>query len=201
MTNDGKLAVASVVAVGLFGGFVAWRGNESAHLPKPAHLALVVDASESMRTDCDTDLRIITGAIKSMTVKNGSSLTIIRTGDRSSNLEPQLVFEEPIPVAASGPLAGHTKAKADMDTFLAHTRAGCEAIPKTVTSPIIKAVRRGLAHLKSLGCVQGSGCLLVLHSDLQDNDEFGRGLRFAKSTAKLDKHRHPCGALRLYSDP
>ena len=134
MTNDGKLAVASVAAVCVFGAFVAWRGNESAHIPKPAHLVEVIDASESMRADCDTDLRIITGAIKSMTVKNGSTLTIIRTGDRSTNMEPQLVFEEPVPVAASGPLAGHVKAKADMEAFLAHTRAGCEAIAKTATS-------------------------------------------------------------------
>ncbi len=74
-------------------------------------------------------------------------------------------------MAPSGPLASRSRSNADMQAFWGRVEGACAAVPQTATSPIIRAVRRGLAHLKHLGCQTGSACVLVVHSDLQDTDE------------------------------
>ena len=43
-----------------------------------------------------------------------------------------------------------------------NTKSSVKMSSEQRRAAIIKAVRRGLAHLKSLGCVQGTGCLLAV---------------------------------------
>jgi hypothetical protein len=155
-----------------FCGFGWWRHDVQKHTPPPAHIVDVIDASNSMRPDCLDDTKAIRGAMRSAGVRRGSTLTLIRTGDPSTKQEPQLVFQESIPAgAAMGPFSGGKKAKDVRDAFFARVQSACLGIRQTKRSPVVKAVRRGLAHLKSLGCPHKAGCVLIVHSDLQDNDE------------------------------
>jgi hypothetical protein len=140
--------------------------------PTPAHIAVVLDASDSMRGSCADDIQAIREAMGSRGIKRSSTLTLIRTGDASTKEEPQLVFAERIPLLNSNdPFGGQRKLKSEASGFFARTEASCNTIARTNHSPIIKGVRRGLAHLKSLGCRRDAGCILIVHSDLQDNDE------------------------------
>ncbi len=182
------IPVATSVAVLLFGGFVWWRHEEVKDAPPPAHIAVVVDASDSMRTGCADDLEAIRGAMGSRGIKRNSTLTLIRTGDASTKEEPQFVFAERIPLLNSNdPFGGQRKLENETSGFFARTEASCNAIARTKHSPIIKGVRRGLAHLKSLGCLRGAGCMLIVHSDLQDNDELNSARnRRAASGPALD---------------
>jgi hypothetical protein len=166
------IPVAASLAVLLFGGFAWWRHEEVNDAPLPAHIAFVVDASDSMRAGCADDLKAIRGAMGSRGIKSNSTLTLIRTGDASTKEEPQFVFAERLPLLSSNdPFGGQKKLKNDVGGFFARTEASCNTIARTKHSPIIKGVRRGLAHLKSLGCRRDAGCMLIVHSDLQDNDE------------------------------
>lgn len=166
------IPAVTVLSVILLGWLVWWRQDVLKHAPPPAHIAVVVDASDSMRGGCADELEAIRGAMGSSGIKRNSTLTVIRTGDASTNEEPQLVFAERIPLLTSNdPFGGQRKLKNEASGFLARTKASCDGIARTKHSPIIKGVRRGLAHLKSLGCQRDAGCMLIVHSDLQDNDE------------------------------
>lgn len=182
------IPIAASMAVLLFGGFVWWRHEEAKNAPPAAHIAVVVDASDSMRAGCADDLEAIRGAMGSRGIKRNSTLTLIRTGDASTKEEPQLVFAERIPLLNSNdPFGGQRKLKNEVSGFFARTEASCNTIARTKHSPIIKGVRRGLAHLKSLGCRRDAGCMLIVHSDLQDNDELNSAKnRRAASRPVLD---------------
>jgi hypothetical protein len=179
-----RLILATLLMLS-FCAFVAWRRDVVKHSPPPAHIALVLDASDSMRRGCDEDANAIRGAMRSGGVKRGSTFTLIRTGDASTNQEPQLAFHERIPFANGNAFGGTKKAADTVAEFLGRAQAACDAVPVTTHSPIVKAVRRGIAQLKGLGCARASGCTLIVHSDLQDNDELAHGHRINGTTDSL----------------
>jgi hypothetical protein len=179
-----------MLALGLFLAFVAvvvWRIGERSAMPLPAHVALVIDASDSVRRDCEKDLGVAKASMNARGVRRGSTFAIIRTGDDNTKLEPQMVFEGDIPAtSAGGPFNGQRKAQAERGLFLAQAKSACESIKQTKQSPLVKAVRRALVHLHNLGCAATSGCVLVVRSDLQDTDELGAAQAKSAGDAVLD---------------
>ncbi len=181
------LALSVGIAALVVGAFVWWRYVQITSAPPPAQLAIIIDASSSMQRDCIAVQNIARRAVSMTGVKSGSTLTIIRTGDEATKLEPQLVFQDAIPgPVGAGPFSGHRRAQIAGNSFANRAKSACADIDRTNQSPIVKAVRRGLAHLSGLGCTRESGCLLVVISDLQDNDELAPTRRNAKAPAVLD---------------
>jgi hypothetical protein len=165
------IAAGVVLALVSFGSFAWWRYDVLQNALPPAHFAEIVDASDSMHRDCASDVSMVRALVPRITRK-GSTFSQLRTGDEKTKLEPQLVFTGAIPASPSTvPFGGHKKAAKAVEEFLQQVSAACAAIEQTTKSPIVKAVRRGMAHLRILGCRNGSGCLLIVHSDLQDQDE------------------------------
>jgi hypothetical protein len=172
---------AVTVALG-FGAVVLARYLSMANAPSPAHVALLIDASSSKQRNCEENGSIARQATSMMGVRSSSTFSILQTGDVASKLEPRLVFQEGVPTSSTGgPFSGHRRARAAQDAFALRARDACLAIPQTTLSPIIKAVRRAIVHLKSLGCSLESGCALIVESDLQDNDELLRILKGTKA--------------------
>lgn len=172
-------AFAVTVALG-FGAIVLARYLSMANAPSPAHVALLIDASSSKQRNCEENESIARHATSMMGVRSGSTFSILQSGDVASKLEPRLVFQESVPTSSNaGPFNGHKRARAAQDAFALRAKDACLAISQTALSPIVKAVRRAIVHLNSLGCSSESGCVLIVESDLQDNDEL---LRMRKGT-------------------
>jgi hypothetical protein len=151
------------------GTFMWWRQKA---MPPPAHVAIVLDASNSTQPACAVVADVARTVTRLRGVKAGSTLSIIRTGDFSTHMEPQLIFSQPIPTGTgNAPLSKGRQAKQERAIFASSAIHACEKMQAQSTSPIVKAVRRGLSQLISLGCTRRSDCLLILHSDLRDNDE------------------------------
>ena len=188
MKTKNLLLVASVgLAVFGLSAFIWWRITEATSAPPPKQVAVVVDASNSMHSDCAADESIARRAMDLSGVGRGSTFTIIRTGDDTTRMEPQLVFQEAIPGPLNtGPFGGQRHARVAREAFVARAKDACLGVKPTKQSPIVKAVRRGLVHLTSLGCKRESGCMLIVQSDLNDNDEAAPTRRGAKAPAVLD---------------
>ena len=182
------LIIASVVIAVLgLSAFIWWRIIKAKSVPPPTHVAVVVDASTSMQSDCAAHESVARRATDLIGVGRGSTFTIIRTGDDATRMEPQLVFQEAIPGPLnSGPFGGQRRARAAREAFVARAQDACLGVKPTRQSPIVKAVRRGLVHLSGLGCKRESDCLLIVQSDLNDNDEMAPASRGAKAPAALD---------------
>lgn len=186
-TRTFLLAAGLVIAALGLCVFVWWRYVLMTSAPPPAQFAIIIDASDSIQRDCIAVESIARRAVSLSGVKPGSTFTILHTGDERTKLEPQLVFQNAIPGARSAaPFSGHHRSQVAVDDFANRAKSACAAIVETNQSPIIKAVRRGLAHLRGLGCTGQSGCMLIINSDLQDNDELAPSRRGAKAPAPLD---------------
>jgi hypothetical protein len=183
--------------------FVAWRVYGALHAAPPTQVAVVIDASNSMQANCAEVVAAIQGPMDSHGVRPGSTVTIIRTGDASTRLEPQLIFNEAIPIAAgTGPFGDEKKARQKRAEFLERAEAACAGIEPTKTSPVIKAVRRAVQQLKALGCPREAGCILIVYSDLQDTDELS-GRRVDAQPRVIDNagiNVMLCGVTRTVED-
>lgn len=184
-----KVLFTASVALAVFGltAFIWWRITEATSAPPPTQVAVIVDASNSMQFDCADDESIARRAMDLSGVGRGSTFTIIRTGDDATRMEPQLVFQEAIPgLLNTGPFRGQRHARVAREAFVGRAKDACLGVKPTKQSPIVKAVRRGLAHLSSLGCKRESGCMLIVQSDLNDNDEVAPARHGAKAPEVLD---------------
>ena len=165
--------IFAAMVVGLPGLYFT-RNSLGRQVPT-AHYALVQDVSDSMPNTCTADVEVIR-ALMSHARSKYSTLTLMSSGGGRASLEPTLVFNDTLPVPASAlPFRAAKKAQAKADNFLKRSEAACTGIAPVHRSPIVKATRRAVEHLRSIGCADGSGCILIVHSDLQDNDEMRVG--------------------------
>ncbi len=182
-----KKAATSVAVAASLVAFAGWRYIAIANAPSPPHSVLITDTSDSMQRDCDVEMRMVRALVLRST-RRGATLTLLQSGDDSTRLEPRMVFSETLPPSPSmAPFGGRKKAVLAMKAFLQRASAACKGMGQTTQSPVVKAVRRGVTHLNSLRCNARSGCLLVVHSDMQDNDELARQAQTVDGTAsKID---------------
>lgn len=189
MKNKAFLLAAGCVVMAAMGlGLVVWwRYEVMASAQPPMQVAIILDASNSMQRDCTAEEAIARRVMDVPGAGRGSTFTIIRTGEDATKLEPQLVFQETVPVPLNaGPLGGRRRAESLREAFIARAKKACLDVHPTTQSPIIRAVRRGLAHLVALGCARESRCALIVHSDLQDNDTFAALRHIATPQVPLD---------------
>jgi hypothetical protein len=159
-------------------GLIGWRICVLRTASPPTHFALLTDASDSMQRDCISESRIVVSLLAGEH-RPGETFAYLRTGDDSTRLEPQMMFFEALPPSPSmAPLSGQRKLRAEVKEWQRRVSAACADVQSATRSPIVKGVRRSVEHLRSVGCTAGSGCRLIVKSDLQDNDVLGaRGHR------------------------
>ena len=133
-----------------------------------SHIVILLDFSPSMVKSCGSVDAIVRSALQEKTLKlrRDSKLAIIAIGGLSRSLDPQLVFEQKIPVVASGMLSqGAENARED---WYGQIRALCEALPQPEASAIFRGVQIALDWTQAHGCVISTQCRLVLNSDLEE---------------------------------
>ncbi|MFN9299313.1 MAG: type IV secretory system conjugative DNA transfer family protein [Acidobacteriota bacterium] len=162
----------AIVAVGFI--VMASLGFWVALRPKAmvSHMVTVIDVSDSFPRDCEVEAELAQAAMERPQGLRVATFSLMRTGDVQTSFEPQLILSKDVPAAPTQtPLSGAKKASLVRQQYLASVRAACAALPLTKQSPLVRAVRRALEHLRSRQCGPQSDCVMVVHSDLQDNQE------------------------------
>ncbi len=164
--NKQRIAACVLIAVGTIGfGFWRWRGGGRAHTP---HCVDVWDRSESTAIGPESVAASAKHALESPDLGKGSKVTVIATGDASSASEPVLVASFEVPVNGRV-LEGRSAALDRREELLGDLKKKCETLPRTRSSPIYLAVKRGIEELRAQGCDADSKCVLHVQSDLEEN--------------------------------
>ena len=122
---------------------------------------------------------------------------MLQTGDVATDGEPQFLLHEAIPViGGAGPFSGHNRQKKAQEALLSQVQKACESMPQTGHSPILRAVRRALEQLRSLGCREWSTCVLLVDTDLRETE--ASELRVARASKPSLRQSDNRGTATLF---
>lgn len=152
------LFVALLVLRGLFGG-----------KPWPTHAVLVFDRSDSTRDACAAVSGVAETLLSEGKWPKGSSLVLLATGDDDTLGEPVELFRH-AGFKRKKTVEGKSASARQLRALLASMQGACESAPRTRTSPIYLAVRRGAEMLSAAGCAAGR-CTLAVVSDGEETAE------------------------------
>lgn len=142
-----------------------------AHRAKPPapHFVIVRDVSASIPRDCDGEIGIVEHIYSRALAQRGSTLTLMATGSRANEQEPQQLLRTRLPRNVSAVHRGRfaREKRALRDSI----KKKCSEYPVTVVSPIYQAVKRAVQHLRSLGCGSGAPCTIFVRTDGRETVE------------------------------
>ena len=162
----GAAATASVVGLGLY------RLRQPHGKTVAAHAVLGRDRSDSTTSGCRAIGGMAQEHLRSGQADRFSTITAMVTGDARSNDEPvefARVNEVHKIRAGEGRQSIARKEAAIVDELVRR----CEEQGGSDRSPIYLMIRRGMEGLRSLGCHEGTNCVLYIQSDLAENGEAG----------------------------
>ena len=168
MNTKLKIAVVAL-ACALLIAFGWWRYSIAG---KVVQTAIVFDISRSERNRCSCLTALAERALGAPGISVASTLTVFRTGDRATANEPLLLAQYQMP-AHRKITEGKQITNQRREEILQDLKARCEKLTPTDRSPVFYAVKRTTEHLQSLGCGNGSACLLYVLSDGEELTEPG----------------------------
>jgi len=133
--------------------------------------AVAVDISNSSGISCQ-DVANVTRGILEHSYGPHSSLLVISTGDATSANEPRMIGFYDLPFTQTM-LEGRTRIKQQRNALPQHVMDDCAKFARTTVSPIVLALRAGLAQLYPFGCGKKSRCILYALTDGEENREPG----------------------------
>lgn len=163
-----KPLVTTALAVSLSLGVLLWRyqARQNRHA---CHGAIVSDWSESTGEPLPSVLGVADRLLHDPNLsQDGATLAILVTGDEKSANEPVMVADYPVPINRRA-LEGRHAADEKKQDIVEDLRTRLSKLPRTKRSPIFLAVKRGLEHLRSLGCTENGNCIFVVQTDGQEN--------------------------------
>lgn len=179
----GGCGVLSLIAFGF------WRYRAATH-PAPVQASAIVDdTSRSVGENCECLKAVAIRVLQQSSSIKTSTLSVIRTGDQSSALEPVLVVEYSVP-ATRQVIERSQTIETGRERLFQDLMAKCQQFKPTNRSPIFKAVARGVEHLRAKGCGPGSDCTLYVTSDLEELTE-ARIRQAMKNTTPLERTALP----------
>lgn len=171
------LAAAGIALRALLGG-----------KPQPVRAVIVFDRSDSTRDACAAVTGVAEMLLAERSWPKGSSIVILATGDDKTLGEPVELFRH-TDFRRKRTVEGKSTAARQSRALLASIYDACESAPRTRTSPIYLAVRRGAEMLSGAGC-ETERCTLAVVSDGEETVEPGlaaalkRGGRTKKPTGQ-----------------
>ncbi len=164
-----KQTLISIVLLFLSIAFVGWRVHTARTL-KINHAVLVADPSLSHPEACLAAAGLAERIIHMDNFTSGSILTALALGDESSANEPWRFAQYRIPKSYKA-IEGRAANLRRQQELVKDLQKRCESIHRTMISPIFLGLKQGIAHLRSLGCIENFNCNLYLISDGEENVE------------------------------
>jgi hypothetical protein len=162
----GALAAAILCVVAV----VAWRLDVRRHALPAAHSLIAYDRSAATLCGCDALVARAKKELESEDLGQGSTLTIILSGDESTADEPVLLGTYAVPTIRKAMEGRHTLGD-KQKLILDDVRSRCQQKAQTQRSPIFLTIRRGLERLHAAGCDGRVECHLVALTDLEERSE------------------------------
>jgi len=134
------------------------------------HFEIAIDVSKSLIGPCESGGGLALEILKNSDADRRSTLAVIVSGDARTLDEPVEIFRKEglrhyraMEAAASS----EKKIRAAAEDVVEK----CREMPRTDVSPIALMIRRGIEHLRGLGCKVGTSCGLSVVTDGYDNVE------------------------------
>jgi len=163
MNKNSLIAIASGLALT---GVIVWR-IFAAHV-SVVHIVDVHDISRSHFQGCQVFGDLAQDAASTAGLSSESTLTILVTGDKATANEPIKIAQYDS-LKSSRAVEGKNAYTKRLHDMLQDVELKCTALKPTDRSPILLAVRQGLAVLHSEGCRRNSQCVLNVDTDGQEN--------------------------------
>jgi len=161
--------LVSIVLFSLSAAFIGWRVHATRNL-KTNHAVLLIDHSLSHPDTCLSVAGLAERIVHMDTFASGSMLTALVLGDEGSANEPRRFAQYQIP-RSNKAIEGRTANLRQQQELVQDIQERCEAIPRTMISPIFLGVKQAIAELRSLGCKEDFACVLYVGSDGEENME------------------------------
>lgn len=168
MKPEGRRPLKAAIAV--LGTAGAGMTGYEYLIREPAQSAVVInDVSKSLRPNCGGIEQATRILVEGKGMREGSRLTLLVIGDE---LEPLRLFDEALPFTTEGLYeSDRQEQQAAREAFFRKFRAACDGGPaNSLRSPILRAVKRGVEHLRR-NC-RGAECgVLVVRTDLREEED------------------------------
>lgn len=158
---------------------------------KPArHVGLLIDGSDSMLGEpCAVLSGIMGWAFDLKGATKDSRIFVYFTGDERSAMEPLLLGVVSIPISTRF-MEGQEALTTARNTVGADLVSACKrGHAQSRKSPVFLDMRRAIEGLQAHGCQEGTGCLLLVRSDLEETEE--RWIRDSLRAGRLVKRGRP----------
>lgn len=166
MTRNLKLVIFVLVSTSV-AGFGWWR-YQVGKQRHAAHGAILRDRSISSRNGCDCISNLADRMIALPGMGDGSTLTLLSTGDQATVNEPILLGRHALPENRMV-MEGRPAYILKKEQLLASVREECDRAAPTGVSPLFLAIKRGIEHLTTAGCGSESDCYLFVQTDGEEN--------------------------------
>lgn len=167
MKNGKKLASCSLGVLFLT-VFVGWRVYGISHGPSPSEIVLVHDSSTSEEAGCGAVRPVAVGSTTLPGVTNRSHFSLIGTGEKANGYEGRLVKVFDLPVSHRV-MEGKNAERRRQEQFGDAVQEACDTSSKMNESPILRAVKDGIDHLRANHCDAATTCYLYVVTDGEEN--------------------------------
>lgn len=182
---DLVLVVGAVAVVVCLSGCRVSKAHGASDSPQ---FEIALDISKSMLAPCESGGGLALGLMQNPAAGKRSTLTVVVSGDTRTADEPVEIFrQEGLRRYRAMEAAAASERK--IRTAAANIVEQCRKMPRTDVSPVALMIRRGIEHLRGLGCEAGTGCGLSVVTDGYDNVE--SELRRALADARRDMAIRP----------
>jgi hypothetical protein len=151
---------------------VVYRLKQPHGKTEAAHALLIRDRSDSTTSGCLAIGGLAKEYLRSGNSDRFSAIIAMATGDGRSNDEP-VEFARLTEVHKIGAREGRQSIARKEAAIIDELVRRCEEQGGADRSPIYLAIRRGIEELRTLGCHEGTNCVLFLQSDMAENGEPG----------------------------
>jgi hypothetical protein len=145
--------------------------TSEAHGPSGSpHFEIALDISRSLLAPCESGGGLALELMQNTAADRGSTLMVIVSGDARTLDEPVEVFRKEgfrRHRAMEAAVSSEKKIRAAAEDIVEK----CREMPRTDVSPVALMIRRGIEHLRGLGCKVGTNCGLSVVTDGYDNVE------------------------------
>lgn len=166
-STSGSVTLAVAVAVGATAMILfCYRAT---HQPQPMSLTIVLDRSGSKIPDCEAIGSLAADYFKRVPAASGSSITLMATGDKDRDFEPQRLLSENVPFIPPDPFVGADADAAPRQALRQRIVTACRHTVPANWSPIRRALQRGVEQAEALGCGKTLRCSITVDTDLVEN--------------------------------
>ncbi len=163
-------SIITVAVVIFIISFVVWRSYATQNKNGPAHSVIIVDRSMSVPTMCSYWTGLANQSFSLNGMMENSTLSFFGTGGRDTSNEPISIALYDIPVSRKV-MEGKGVVAKIKESILQDIHKHCNNTTASKSSPIKLSVKRGIDHLRGLGCSTNGLCYLHVFTDANETSD------------------------------